>query len=250
MFQDLFSNHAKDYKQFRPSYPQSLFQYLAGQCVSRQIAWDCGTGNGQSAFKLAELFENVYASDGSYMQLKEAALSQNILYYCAYADKSALKDNSISLVTVSQALHWFDCPLFFKEVKRVLIDKGIIAIIGYHTVLTGIKEIDTVYKDFCFKYLWEKECWAKERAILNNNYQTIDFPFETISSPSFDITMRWQLDDYINYLNTWSATKKHIKKYQKNPVDRFILPKIQSFWPNGKALDIKIPIILRLGRTS
>ena len=48
-FQDLFSNHAGSYSQFRPTYPKALYDYLAGLTPTRELAWDAGTGNGQCA---------------------------------------------------------------------------------------------------------------------------------------------------------------------------------------------------------
>src|SRR5207245_7750338 len=46
-FKDHFSKQAADYAKFRPRYPRELFEYLGNIAPSRQLAWDCGTGNGQ-----------------------------------------------------------------------------------------------------------------------------------------------------------------------------------------------------------
>lgn len=48
-FADYFSCHASDYAAHRPTYPQQLFSYLATLTQSHDLAWDCGTGNGQAA---------------------------------------------------------------------------------------------------------------------------------------------------------------------------------------------------------
>jgi hypothetical protein len=40
------SGHAAEYREFRPAYPPELFTYLASLTSGRQLAWDCGTGNG------------------------------------------------------------------------------------------------------------------------------------------------------------------------------------------------------------
>ena len=50
---DNFSVHAGKYAKFRPQYPEALFDHLLGLVPSRGAAWDCGTGNGQVASKLA-----------------------------------------------------------------------------------------------------------------------------------------------------------------------------------------------------
>ena len=47
-FKDLFSTQASDYARFRPKYPPSLYDYLAGIAPARGLAWDVGTGNGHA----------------------------------------------------------------------------------------------------------------------------------------------------------------------------------------------------------
>jgi hypothetical protein len=37
-----------------------LFEFLKGLTLEHKLAWDCGTGNGQSAVKLANYYEKVY----------------------------------------------------------------------------------------------------------------------------------------------------------------------------------------------
>ncbi len=48
-FKDHFSGHADRYGAYRPTYPAVLFEYLSSLCPSRDLAWDCATGNGQAA---------------------------------------------------------------------------------------------------------------------------------------------------------------------------------------------------------
>ena len=44
-----------------------------------------------------------------------------------------VEDSSIDLLTVCQAVHWFDLDTFYKEVKRVLKPNGVLALYGYFT---------------------------------------------------------------------------------------------------------------------
>jgi hypothetical protein len=64
-FKDYFSGHSIAYAQFRPRYPRELFVWLAEIAPARRHAWDCATGNGQTAGALAEFFDTVTATDGS-----------------------------------------------------------------------------------------------------------------------------------------------------------------------------------------
>jgi hypothetical protein len=44
MAKDLFSNQASLYAQYRPGYPNELYEYILQQVNNRQLAWDCATG--------------------------------------------------------------------------------------------------------------------------------------------------------------------------------------------------------------
>lgn len=77
-FKDNFSKQAETYQKFRPSYPTELFEFLSSIVGNHDIAWDCGTGNGQSAVSLTKYFENVYATDPSEQQIKNGQLIKRL----------------------------------------------------------------------------------------------------------------------------------------------------------------------------
>ncbi|HWA15135.1 MAG TPA: hypothetical protein VG817_01795, partial [Gemmatimonadales bacterium] len=58
-FQDHFSGHAGAYSRARPTYPPELFAWLSVQTAAHDVAWDCGTGNGQAALGLAAHYRTV-----------------------------------------------------------------------------------------------------------------------------------------------------------------------------------------------
>lgn len=66
---DNFSSSSALYAQFRPTYPDELYDFLLPLVASKTTAWDCGTGNGQVASVLAEYFDAVYETDISAQQL-------------------------------------------------------------------------------------------------------------------------------------------------------------------------------------
>ena len=105
-FQDHFSRQAQGYTQFRPRYPRELFQYLASVVECRHRAWDCGCGNGQAAASLAEMFDQVIATDPSAKQIAQAEPISRVVYLVATAEDCPLGPDSVDLITVAQALHW------------------------------------------------------------------------------------------------------------------------------------------------
>ena len=107
-FKDHFSGHAAIYREARPTYPPQLFAWLAQQTPDRELAWDCGCGNGQATVALAADFAHVIGTDPSANQIAGAQAAAKVEYRVEPAEQSSLPDTSASLVTVAQALHWFD----------------------------------------------------------------------------------------------------------------------------------------------
>src|SRR6185436_6604155 len=127
-----FSRWAKLYAQARPTYPPALFEYLAGLGERHDVAWDCATGNGQAAHGLADHFGRVVASDWSFDQIRETVRHPRIAYRVATAERPALPDASLDLVTVAAAIHWFDLEAFYRELTHVLRGGGVAAAWSYH----------------------------------------------------------------------------------------------------------------------
>jgi hypothetical protein len=90
-FKDCFSKQAADCAKFRPRYPQELFYYLGKIAPSRQLAWDCGTGNGQAAVGIASVFDHVIATDASEKQIANAQPHKRVEYRVAPAENSGIR---------------------------------------------------------------------------------------------------------------------------------------------------------------
>lgn len=242
-FKDHFSGHAAEYAQFRPRYPDKMFRWLAGAAPARSVAWDCATGNGQAAIGLAEHFEHVIATDASAQQIEAAERHERLEYRVAPAEASGLAESSCDVVTVAQALHWFDIPAFFAEVKRVLKPSGLVAVWAY-TFLHVAPEVDRIvdrfYRDTTGPY------WPPERDIVERGYRDVSFPFEEIDVPQFEVEAEWTCDQLLGYLRTWSATKRFIAARGFDPVDR-VGEDLQRVWSDGARV-VRWPIHMRVGR--
>src|SRR5438445_1894341 len=197
-FKDHFSGHAAIYRDARPTYPPELFAWLAQQAPDRDLAWDVGCGNGQATLALAEYFAYVIGTDPSANQIAGAAARANIDYRVEPGERSSLADASASLVTVAQALHWFDFEPFYAEVRRVLKPGGVFAAWTYAACNTGQGKIDEVithlYDTMTGPY------WPPERAYVDASYRTLPFPFTEITAPEFPMLMHWNVDQLLAYL--------------------------------------------------
>ena len=123
---------AAEYARGRPRYPEELFTWLASRVRRRELAWDCGTGNGQAALGLAPHFQQVVATDLSAEQLRHAARHPGIHYRVAPAERSGLGGGTVDLVTAASAAHWFALGAFGEEVGRVCRPGSLLAVWTYH----------------------------------------------------------------------------------------------------------------------
>jgi len=241
---DNFSDHSSSYASFRPAPPDALFDFIYQYVSNFNTAWDCGTGNGQAAVKLAEKFATVYATDISDKQLAVAEKRANIIYKNERAEQTSFAENSIDLITVAQAIHWFDIPAFNKEVKRVATQKAIIAVWTY-TLLRISPEIDKIidhlYYDITYKY------WDKERKLVDDGYATIPFPFEEIETPKLEILLQWDREQVLGYLGTWSGLQHYIQKEGKDPI-AMIREELYAHWAADELKEVLFPLYIRLGK--
>jgi len=241
---DNFSSQSDKYARFRPTYPEALYRYLLSIVPARDNAWDCGTGNGQVAQVLAESFKKVYATDISRQQIENAFVHERIEYSVQPAENTSFPDNSFDLITVAQAIHWFDFNAFYKEAIRTIRNKGILAVIGYGLIELSPaldRVMATFYRDVVGPY------WDKERKYIDDNYRTIPFPFDEIKSPPFDYTLEWTFEHLIGYLGTWSAVKHYEKATGKYPVD-LIRDELKKAWGESETCTGRLPILLRVAR--
>lgn len=241
---DNFSSQSNLYAKFRPTYPQELYDYILTQCSNFSSAWDCGTGNGQVAGVLSNSFEKVFGTDISSQQLENAIKKPNIYFSKQSAESTNFKDNSFDLITVAQAIHWFNFEKFYKEVKRCLKPEGVFAVIGYELFSSNQETnlvIEKLYHGLIGSY------WDKERYLLEEGYKTIPFPFKEIETPNFSLNLDWSFDELIGYLKTWSAVKHYENDKGVNPVEIIKNELRQAYGERGK---IHYPILFRLGKLS
>jgi len=219
-----------------------LFRWLAGITPSRELAWDCATGNGQAAAELAEVFEGVIATDASEKQIANAEQHPRINYLIATAEKSGLDSNSADLITVAQALHWFDLEKFYSEVRRVLKLRGVIAATAYK-LATVSTEIDAVvnryYSEIVGKY------WPAER-VLVEKFEELPFPFAEITTPQFEMVAEWSVEQLLGYLRTWSATQRFMASEKRDPLME-IEAELRRAW-GERQRKVVWPLTVKVGR--
>lgn len=246
MSTDHFSRQASDYAKYRPSYPEALFSWLADRSPDHDLAWDVGCGTGQAAIPLTQHFRRVLATDLSVAQIRQAKAHPHIEYRAAPCDASGLPDATCDLVTVAQAIHWFDFDRFYAEVRRVLKPGSLIAAWTY-TLLRGEPVINSVIETFYAEVLtpW----WPPQRRWVELGYAGMPFPFPAVTpAPIFEIRRYWTLGDLVGYIGTWSAVQRCLAETGFDPSHE-LFARLRSVWGESTTTrEIVWPIALLVGR--
>lgn len=242
-FKDHFSQVAKEYRTFRPEYPEELFQWLASIAPDQDTALDCGCGTGQAAVALARHFDKVYAVDPSPEQIANAIANEKVMYQVASAEQTGLARNSQDLVIAAQSLHWFDLDRFYPEVSRIARQGAVFTAFSYGLV-TVTPEIDKIIEHLYYDALGQY--WPPERRHVDEGYRTLPFPFKELTAPEFVMTANWGLNHMLGYLATWSAVKEFRSQTASDPL-KVVGAELQEVWGQEDLKTISWPLVIRAG---
>jgi SAM-dependent methyltransferase len=242
-----FSQRSASYATARPRYPEALHAWIAAQCPRRETAWDCATGNGQAATGLAKYFTRVCATDLSEEQIAHAIPHPAVQYACGSAEDSGFGDDAFDLVTVAEALHWFDYARFWPEVSRVLRPGGLFCAFGY-AWYTSTPRVDELLTEPLREAL--EPFWSPRIRILLNGYVDADihFPYARIAAPELAMTMDWSLRELIAFAETWSAFKLSRQDPGASRAVDAALASVIAEVGAETALTVRIPLSIVAGR--
>ena len=167
-----------------------------------------GPGNGQAAVALAEHFASGHrerpeceADRSGRRRIRESSIVSPAK--TAGLDAGARPTSS----TVAQALHWFDRPKFWDEVRRVLRPGGVIAVWCYELQQVS-PDIDAIINRFYRETVGPY--WTPDRKLVEDGYRSGRVPVRRNSRrPSFAMTTEWTLEQQVGYLGTWSAVGRY-----------------------------------------
>lgn len=239
-FPDLFSGHAKLYAAARPTYPERTIADLAELAPGRQCAWDCGTGNGQAAWLLADHFDSVVATDASAEQIAQASPHERVRFAAEAAEDCSLADASCDLVLAAQCIHWFDLDRFFTQVRRVLRPGGVLAALGYGWSFVD-PEVDELVARSFLKPL--EPYWAPGNRLIMDAYRTIPFPGEEVRLSPAAIHLAWTGRQYADLIRSWSATQKLGEAALSGA-----FADLERLWPADQQRHVVMPIVSRVAR--
>ncbi|MBN1330521.1 MAG: class I SAM-dependent methyltransferase [Candidatus Heimdallarchaeota archaeon] len=227
-----FSNRVENYIKYRPSYPDELIIILQEKGVlsySSKIA-DIGSGTGIFTKLLLETGCQVLGVEPN-TEMRQAAefLLRNYPNFTSIdgrAEVTSIADNSIDVITVAQAFHWFDLPATKKEFLRILKPEGSLVLIWNERLIDDIPfqmDYDFLLQKYCPEYKqpsYLKFSFEEIRKFFGNskthhfstdNHQVFDFPsFQgRFESSSYALT-----PDHPDYPKLLSALRALYEKYK------------------------------------
>lgn len=240
---DHFSIQADRYSLFRPTYPDELYEWLAAKSPRRSLAWDCGTGSGQVARGLANLFDYVVATDASRSQLRHAIGGPRIGFVAGRSDVAPLRSGAVDLVGMGAALHWFVGDDFYAEVRRVARPGALVAAWTYWLMDAG-DEVTPVIRRFRRDVVYD--WWPPGREHVESEYRTMPFPFDEIAAPAFVARAEWSAEQLLGYVGTWSSVQRLRAATGEDPLPA-LAAELRAAWGSTEVRQIRWPLHMRVG---
>jgi SAM-dependent methyltransferase len=200
-------------------------------------------GQRTSGVGLASVFDRIIATDASEKQIANAQPQSRVEYRVAPAEDSGIKSETVDLIMVAQALHWFDLDHFYAEARRVLKPKGVLAASAYNLL-----HIEPVIDEVVNRYYDEVvgPFWPPERQLVEQ-FADIPFPFHEIDPPKFEMTAQWNLDHLLGYLRTWSATQRFSAAKGTDPLDQITNDLHNAWGKPERTRSASWPLVVRIG---
>ena len=141
-----YDGKARDYAAFRLPYAPEGIDALAAT-IGLERGWtvaDIGSGPGHLTGHFADRVDHIYAVEPNDDMRREAQRVLGTLraveHVSGRAERTGLPDASVDLVTVGQALHWFDPEPARREFARILRPGGWLALVW--TRIAGEGDLD------------------------------------------------------------------------------------------------------------
>ncbi len=90
--------------------------------------------------------------------------------------------------------------------------------------------------------------WPPERALIEDAYRSLNFPFAEMGAPAFCIEVHWTLDRLLDYLSTWSAVKRYQAARDEDPLPPLRDELAPGWGDPTRPKALRWPLFLRAGR--
>jgi SAM-dependent methyltransferase len=248
------------YAAYRPEYPQELIDMIVAEVDAakqpKEVLLDLGSGTGQAFIPLAPQFHIAVANDISDTQIEAcrkavgARLSKEVLEHCHFAVGTAESFtlptgvDGVDLITIAQAMHWFDMDVFAKELQRKVKPGGFVASWLYETARLDPAPCDEILSQFD-KMLMRDGHWPEQRKFIDSGYRELvpQLPFPLIRRIEMNPVEEKTLDNFMAYLSTWSGVNRYVASTGHKTILEELRAKFAEHLDDGKKpLRVTLPI--------
>jgi ubiquinone/menaquinone biosynthesis C-methylase UbiE len=180
---EIFTGKAEVYDKARPSYPDEAVEYICGFAPSNAVFADVGAGTGKFTELIAKRSYSLFAiepnSDMRAQLIKVLRPYPKAKIIHAPAEATTLPCQSVDVIIVAQALHWFDAEAFRVECKRICKSNGIVVAVYNiipgrnveHRSQTATKAFfrNPVVKEFSNSINYTRERWLQQMLTRPND---------------------------------------------------------------------------------
>lgn len=256
-----FNGLAKNYEAARPSYPNAVYMKIISFWKEKNFLdydpWfvDVGSGTGISTRAMFNAFSGqchaIGIEPGADMILEARERSnQSLAYLNGTAEAMPLQNNTIDIVTAAQAAQWFNRPLFYKEVKRVLKPGGVVAIYENNRDWES-SEFLNAYENFLETYSIDQESGKK----YSRYYR--DFPYEDELEKEFGSmlthTIQWSrqmtTEDFLLMAKSSTQAQRAINYLGETEAQALILETADKYKDASGLLLLKYNVKIYLARS-
>lgn len=158
---EIYTDRAKDYLKYRPGYPCELIEFIDKELElpSNAVIADIGSGTGIFSKLLLQNNKKVYAIEPNdrMRQMAESMLDRYVGFNSinATAEKTTLMNQSVDMIIVAQAFHWFDPVSAKQEFSRILKPLHYVSLVWNERCVKGnlfLEELEVVLEKFCPEY--------------------------------------------------------------------------------------------------
>lgn len=134
MVYDKFSAKAAIYDKYRPRYSKEFIDYIYNNygITDKSVIADIGAGTGILSEEFLVRNSEVICVEPNIQMLEQARkrLSKyaKVSFINSSAEDTNIFDQSINIIIVGQAFHWFNKIEFLKECKRIIVDNGFVVL--------------------------------------------------------------------------------------------------------------------------
>lgn len=243
-----FSNKAIKYSSYRPRYPEELISYLikTTNLQDDSVVVDIGCGTGILTKQLLEHNIKTIGVEPNiemYNQAKKDLRGYDCQLVNSSAENTKLDDNIANLITVAQALHWFDLNKFICEYKRILKEDGQVAILYNNMDKDDIvvEKFLNVHRTLCPQYR------GFSKGINNHvDIYTEMFGDNGFITKIFENNQLLSYEEYIGYVESLSySLEPNDKNYQRY---RKALNEIFDMYSNSGKINLPTTTTLVLSK--